>query len=749
MPEIFRSIPRTDQQRDRLFLDNFLDALSMVKDILVQEQTDEAVFKPLLPIIKKAFQDERAFELVYGPEKAEPDHLEILAVDPPLDQPGKQIPLTPLFKKLLKRDDARAIQFTPELIAGLEPLQAKKALLIHVKVEGKDHVVGVCSSKEREEALYLGYEARELKVIVELMIFGLRYGAHRKKMLESVQDTAIHLRGDLQPENLLQKLIENAVTLTQTDAGAIMLEEREDGPLVVQNSTRLSEHYCQQQRVERAVYEQALASHEPDRPIIFRDFQRDGLGDLGLIYEEQLQGVLSISMQWGDNHLGAFNLYSKTKDYSFTEEQILIAKTMAEQAGLTLEWEHARQREIQGLRMGSNALGAIRASAEFSQQIFLEQARELLGADGSAVYLADPKSDKWFIHLPESLEIPEDLFMAGVGLLNENRRILEKNESVFVPDLRRFHKLYRHLSERINFVNSLLITPLHNGRRLTGALMLFYAEENHKLSAHQYEIAHIICEQAAAALEIMNLRQKEQQRNKQLEILDRLTLKVAQIPDPKELLDEIISGAMDLVNGQGGVIYRWIEPENEFEIAAIVGTRSQSHFVKKRIPSERGIIQKVHADLKPCAINNYNLWEHRQPELEELNLSAVIGAPLIAGSDFYGVLAIHSSTPGFTFNDEDTRILQRFVNHAVTTLVNREIAELNKQARTFLENALEINKKISQAATLQQGLEFLGQGMLQQAQVSFCLLAISTPPPPGANNLRPLLYAPARRIVRV
>lgn len=209
-------------------------------------------------------------------------------------------------------------------------------------------------------------------------------------------------------------------------------------------------------------------------------------------------------------------------------------------------------------------------------------------------------------------------------------------------------------------------------------------------------------------------RQALQQRNRQLEALQKVSVELSSELDLNQLLLEILHSALDLVQGSSGGINIY-HPERE---ALILDVHSghESLPVDTAVEKGEGVIGRVWDRQEIVRVDDYQQWEHALPDWQEhYGRQAVLGIPIIWGENFLGVLELLRES-GRPFQQEDLDILELFAVQAAVAIHNAQVFNRAQQRLSRLRSLREIDRTISSSLDMELTLNVLARRLMDTLQ---------------------------------
>ena len=188
-----------------------------------------------------------------------------------------------------------------------------------------------------------------------------------------------------------------------------------------------------------------------------------------------------------------------------------------------------------------------------------------------------------------------------------------------------------------------------------------------------------------------------QRRTAQLEVLRQVGLELTAQLNLDDLLQSIVSRAVELLGGTSGGLDLHHPDRDVLEWTAAVGPNMAP--LGTVLHRGEGISGKVWETGELLIVDDYQHWEGRAPTWEGYAIAGIVGVPIRWSGEFLGTLLIHAAPPR-TFSPADAELLSLFANQAAIAIHNARLFEREREQRDLAE-ALE-----KAAAALTATLDF-------------------------------------------
>lgn len=259
-------------------------------------------------------------------------------------------------------------------------------------------------------------------------------------------------------------------------------------------------------------------------------------------------------------------------------------------------------------------------------------------------------------------------------------RVARTKKAAFIPDVKKDKDYVGPTDIRSEICCPLLL----RGNELMGVLDI---ESKTELTDEDFSVARAAAQLVATALGNAQLFSRMRRQKEQLEALRRVTEDLAALRDLDALLRLIVERAIKLLGGSAGTIHLRRPDKEVLECVVTVGkgTAPKGTLLEKG----EGVSGKIWASGKPIIINNYQDWPRKSPQLAKFPIRVFVGVPIRWGTDFLGVLNVHTPQKGRHFSKEDADLLSQFAACAAIAINNSRLYEQVQSYAAELEQRVE------------------------------------------------------------
>src|SRR5215468_566598 len=466
----------------------------------------------------------------------------------------------------------------------------------------------------------------------------------------------------------------------------------------------------------RAILERAIV-HVPD-VLADAEYSRE------LALAGGWRAVLAVPLLRDGIPVGAITV-AKTEPVPFSDRQILLLKTFADQALIAIENVRLFETEQQQRRELAEALEQQTATSEVLKVIssspgelepvfkaMLENATKLCGASYGTMWL---KEGEGFRAAARHGTLPVVSTEGGwTGIYFQPRsdiplaRCARTRTAVHVTDMREEQSYLNGDPWIVSGVDeagvrSLLAVPMLKDNELVGAIGI-YRTEVRSFSDKQIELVTNFAAQAVIAIENTRLVSELRARTGELtqsvgdlRALGEISQVVNSTLDLQTVLDTIVANAARISGTEAGAIYVLDQSQTEFQLKATIGMS------KELIAAVRNMNAEISETIAHCGsfLQVPDLRELPSTPMNDTILRAGYRArllvPLLRSGKVVGALAVRRKAPG-EFSSSTVDLLKTFAAQSVLAIQNarlfadiedkgRQLETANKYKSHFLASA--------------------------------------------------------------
>jgi two-component system, NtrC family, sensor kinase len=459
------------------------------------------------------------------------------------------------------------------------------------------------------------------------------------------------------------------------------------------------------------------AKQDWDRLIGLLPYEHKGSKREDFVHRESIVSSAAVSLRADGKRVGVL-FVNYHNHHTFPNEERKAIELFAAQVAIAIQNARLFQRE----RERSNALDLIqKASARIGASLdetatldlIINGAMQLLGMDSGVIHLVDVAKQA----VIRSYEAPPD-FGHPVPRFSERKGrtwwVVTTGKMVVVPDITKDDSLHPRMSQ-MN-VRAVLSAPLKVDGKVIGVLSL-NDSKMHKFTEYEKTLLTTLADHAAIAIQNARLFQRERERSSALELVRQASAKIIASLDETATLDLIINGAMQLLGMDSGVIHL-VDEAKQAVIRSYEAPPDFGHPVP-RFSERKGRTWGVVTTGEMVVVPDITKDDSIHPRMSQMNVRAVLSAPLKVGGKVIGVLSLNDSKV-HEFTEYEQTLLTMLADTAAIAIQNTQREKKRREAETLASiNAFGANfvhKVINLLGTLPANFKQVAQAVKRSDQ---------------------------------
>jgi GAF domain-containing protein len=446
------------------------------------------------------------------------------------------------------------------------------------------------------------------------------------------------------------------------------------------------------------------------RTVHIPDILADPNYSFGAKAVEPYRTVLGVPILKGDDLLGVILLYLM-EVRPFTDKQIALVETFADQAAIAIENVRLLEAEQQRTQELSESLARQTATSDVLQvisaspgdlepvfQSMLDNAVHICAAKFGGIYRCDGDTMRLVAthrDVPAAYAAARRFSPFRPGPKHYFGRMMATKAIVHIADAAADEGYAERRPEyvaavELGGVHTFLVVPMLKDNVPVGALLLAHVEAR-PFTETQIELVENFANQAVIAIEnarlLSELRERTDELGRsvgELRALGEVSQAVNSTLDLETVLSTIVAKAVQLSGTEAGAIYVFDDVAQQFHLHATYGMERDLIDVlsKRRIGLDETNIAAVLAAHE--LIQVADLREEARSDLDEIILSAGyrarLTAPLFRGDHVVGMLVVRRRTPG-AFSQRTVDLIKTFAAQSVLAIQNARLFA-NVESRT-------------------------------------------------------------------
>jgi GAF domain-containing protein len=388
----------------------------------------------------------------------------------------------------------------------------------------------------------------------------------------------------------------------------------------------------------------------------------------------------------------------RTEVRPFADKQINLLKTFADQAVIAIENVRLFQELKEALEQQtatSNILQVIASSPTDIKPVLdaiAQSAARVCWAEDATIRLVD--GGEMFTAAHFGTIPPGGPGRRSLGWRSVGNEALLQRRTIHIPDLQAEAERFPDSAHIGRGIRTFLVTPLLREGTALGLINIRRTEVK-PFTDKQVALLETFASQAVIAIENVRLFQELDERTNELtrsvgelKALGEVGQVVSSTLDLETVLTRIVSHAVQLSGTDGGAIYEYDEPSEEFLL------RATDHMEEELVNALRanpprlgdGVVGRAAARREPVQVPNILEERSYAPRmrqmLERFGFRASLAVPLLRQDRIIGGLVVRRKSPG-EFRPEVIELLKTFATQSVLAIQNarlfREIEDKSRQ----------------------------------------------------------------------
>lgn len=190
---------------------------------------------------------------------------------------------------------------------------------------------------------------------------------------------------------------------------------------------------------------------------------------------------------------------------------------------------------------------------------------------------------------------------------------------------------------------------------------------------------------------------------KQYHMLINLSQELTSKLDIKTVLSIITQYAAELLNVHSAVLLLRDELNQETTYVSVYNVTEE--LLQKKLTSSESLGNQIIDNGISIVLNDYASYKRRVALLEQYNIKAVLGVPIIWQGKPIGALNVHATNPEQCFTEYEKNLLFGFANYAAIAIMNAKLYEKMVKELKYNNIVVEISRKSSSCSNVQEFID--------------------------------------------
>ncbi len=524
---------------------------------------------------------------------------------------------------------------------------------------------------------------------------------------------------------VFETVVESSVRLCAAERAIIF---RYDGDVLrvakVFNAPESLREWLEQNPIRPGRHSVAARAALERRTVQVQDVLADPEHTYGAKFVEPFRTVLGVPMLKGDDLLGVILVYHN-EVRPFTDKQILLVSTFAEQAAIAIENARLFDEVQEKTRDLEESLQQQTATAEVLKVIsrstfdlpavlhaLVETAAQLCGADKGTI----TRQKDGAFYRAESYGFSEDFMNfvrdlpVAVDRHTATGRALLEGVVVHIPDVENDPEYSFVRGQRLGDYRALLGVPMLREGVPIGVIALTRTEPG-GFTNRQIELAMTFADQAAIAIENVRLFNETKEALERQTATAEILQVIARSPsDVQPVFDAIATRANSLVGGFSSTVFRFIDGVAYLK-AFTPTTPEADEILKSTFPrpvADFAPFQMAQAGKVTQIPDTEVLTNEIKGIARARGYRSMLFAPLMNKDVSIGFIAVTRVQPG-NFAEHHVQLLRTFADQAVIAIENARLFDEVQQRTRELSKSLEELRAAQDRLVQTEKLASLGQ----------------------------------------
>jgi PAS domain S-box-containing protein len=542
--------------------------------------------------------------------------------------------------------------------------------------------------------------------------------SRRAKIIEALAEIANVIATTREIGNALDEIAHRSLNLLDASHVAIYLlqEDNETLKIVTAKGSYRDELLSHTLKIGKGITGSIVASGKAE---IINDTAKDPrrIRVPGTPDDSGNETMMSAPLILRGTSIGAINVWRMRSNKLFGESELNFLVSIAHQASIAIESGRLFEETIRRAQETAAIAEVGRdISSTLQLDVVLERiaayAKDLLGAETSAVYLVDPNlTDLRAIAAigEDADELKSDPLQIGTGILGNIA--LQKYGEIVNDTYTDLRAITIKGTEPLPFEH-IMGVPVLLKDKLTGLLAVWRHGAGQDYKSTDLDFLSGLAQQAAIAIENARLYLSEQQRRQEAETLREATAVVATTLDRGRAINLILDQLARVLKYDSAAIQ--LLRDGYLEIVGGRGWQADASIIGLRFPIPGNnpntiVIQ----ERRPLVLDKINNTFESFQEEPHSHIRSWMGVPLIAHGEVFGMLAVDSAEEGH-FNEEHIRLVSAYANQAAIAIDNAQLHERSEDQIRHLTALRDVDTAIASSLDLRVTLNILMDNAVSQ-----------------------------------
>jgi len=558
----------------------------------------------------------------------------------------------------------------------------------------------------------------------------LEQANQRAAELEALQKISVDIQAEVEPDQLLSSVVQQATELLQAEGGMAFLLEPDNQTLKVVVSYNLDKDYTSYTlQTDEDIVGQVMRRGGP----ILVDNHQNFAGRSPKFQNAKFGAVMGVPLRWRDRVRGILYLVHRPQGLRFNEDNVRLMVFFATQSAIALE----KSQLLQEARFRANQLATLMdvssaISATLDLDVALERVMDravaILNAEAGSLLLMDRFGKELTFEVvlgPTGAELQGVKTPVGTGIVGT---VAKTGEPLIVNDVSADPRFNMAFDEATDFqTRDILCVPMITHDQVVGVIEVINKLDGTTFTEEDQHLLLSFGAQSAIAIEnaqrFTRTDQALAERVQELQALQMFDKELQTSLKLSHVLDILLTHAMDalgLLMGVAGVVDNRDEP-GVYLLAQHGMPMESGRYKRDPWPLTKGVLGRVVRTGELAWVNDITQEKDYVPKNHRTRSLLVI--PVMRENRVVAVLDLESTDPDY-FTSDDVAFVRSLASHAAIAIENaqlfEQVREANEAKSEFMSTAShELKIPMTSIKGYAKLLQMGAGGSLNEQQTNF------------------------------
>ncbi len=512
----------------------------------------------------------------------------------------------------------------------------------------------------------------------------LEQANQRAAELEALQKISLDIQAEVEPDQLLTSVVEQATRLLQAEGGMAFLLEPDNETMKVVVCHNLDQDYRGYSlKTDEDIAGQVI---KRGRPVLV-DNHQNFAGRSATFQEAKFGAVMGVPLRWRERVRGILYLVHRPHGLRFNEDNVRLMEFFATQSAIALEKSQllqetrARANQLATLMDVSAAISAT-LDLDVALQRVMDRAVEILNAEAGSLLLMDRYGKELTFEVvlgPSGADLQGVKTKVGTGIVGT---VAQSGQPLIVNNVRTDPRFNIAFDEATEFhTRDILCVPMITRDQVVGVIEVINKKDGTVFTEEDQHLLLSFGSQAAIAIEnaqrFTRTDQALAERVQELQALQMFDKELQTSLELGRVLDILLTHAMDALGLSMGVAGVVDETEGVYLLAQHGMPMEMGRYKRDPWPLTKGVLGRVARTGELAWANDITQEKDYVPKNHRTRSLLVI--PVLREGRVIAVLDLESTDPDY-FTSDDVAFVRALASHTAIAVENAQLFEKVKEA---------------------------------------------------------------------